>query len=57
MTWQNIILKKVGNVFIIGTEKLEGNCEFSGNNNVWTRFYKFFVGHFVYCWVISIITG
>ena len=26
--------------------KLEGNCDFSSNNNVWTRFYEFFVGHF-----------
>ena len=26
--------------------KLEEKCDFSSNNNVWTRFYAFFVIHF-----------
>ena len=26
--------------------KLEGNCDFSSSNNVWTRSYEFFGGHF-----------
>ena len=36
--------------------ELEGNCDFSSNNNVWTKFYDFFGDHFKFCWVIFIMT-
>ena len=36
--------------------KLEENCDFSSNSNVWTGFYELFVGHFKFCWVIFIMT-
>ena len=31
------------------TVKLEGNCDLSSNNNVWTKFYEIFVGNFYVC--------
>ena len=36
--------------------KLEGNCDFSSNNNVWTRFCEFFGDDFKFCQVIFIMT-
>ena len=36
--------------------KLEVNCDFSSNNNVWTRFYAFFCWPFL-SFVISIMTA
>ena len=35
---------------------LEGNCYFSSNTNVWTKFCDFFGDHFKFCWVIFIMT-
>ena len=34
---------------------LEVNCDFSRNDNVLAKFYGFFYGHFLFCWVIFII--
>ena len=28
-----------------------GDCDFSSNNNVWTKFLWIFGGHFEFCWV------
>ena len=38
------------------SSKLEENCDISRNNNVWTRFYDLFVGHFEFCRIIFIMT-
>ena len=35
--------------------KLEGNCDFSSNNNVWTTLCTSFGDHFKYYWVIFIL--
>ena len=46
--WQNILIINCKN-------KLEGNCDFSSNNTVWTTFCALFGNHFKYCWVIFIM--
>ena len=43
--WQNRIIN--GFTFTQDVKfELEGNCDFSTNNNVWTKFYEFLRGHF-----------
>ena len=34
--------------------QLEENCDFLSNNNVSTRSYEFFVGHFEFLWLFLI---
>ena len=47
-------INRIELICIVTTSML--NCDFSSNNNVWTKFYEFFGGHFEFRWVIFIMT-
>ena len=38
-------------LFSVLDTMLERNCDFSSNDNVWTKFYEFFSGYLEFCWL------